>query len=269
MRLRSMMASDVPAALELSIAAGWNQNAQDWRMLTELEPQGCFGIEVDGQLVSATTIVCYGKRLAWIGMVLTKPEYRGRGFARALVTHAIQYSDSLGIETIKLDATDQGQQLYASLGFHPEQSVERWTRPGRFEQSLTQNGLQLTERLFLLDAEAFGADRSMMLKKLAARSFFYSGATSYALARTGRTTAYFGPCVASDAAEARRAITQCLNASPEGTWSWDLLPENREAAALASSLGFTRQRVLTRMIRGKPVSTRNDMVYAIAGFELG
>jgi len=58
-------------------------------MLLELAPQTCFGIEQDRRLVSTATLVCYGRRLAWIGMVLTHPEYRGRGFAHALEIHAV------------------------------------------------------------------------------------------------------------------------------------------------------------------------------------
>jgi hypothetical protein len=52
-------------------------------------------------------------------------------------------------------------------------------------------------------------------------------------------------------------------------WYWDLLPENKDAVAIATELGFTRKRSLTRMFRGAPMRGRDEMVYAIAGFEFG
>src|SRR5438874_2176206 len=107
-QLRLLNSSDLAAALELSTATGWNQTVEDWAMLIELAPKGCFGIEADGQLVSTTTLVLYGQRLAWIGMVLTNAEYRARGFARRLLSAALDRADSVGVETVKLDATDQG-----------------------------------------------------------------------------------------------------------------------------------------------------------------
>src|ERR1041385_3750322 len=83
-QLRLMTASDIEDASGLSPAAGWNQSDNDWRRLLECAPRGCFGIEVEGNLVASTTAVCYQRDLAWIGMVLTHPEYRGRGFAGRL-----------------------------------------------------------------------------------------------------------------------------------------------------------------------------------------
>src|SRR5205085_5065787 len=127
-QLRLLNSGDLAAAFELSASAGWNQTVEDWSMLMELAPEGCFGIEADGRLVSTTTLVCYGQRLAWIGMVLTNAEYRGRGFARRLLAEALDRADSVGVETVKLDATDQGRPLYEKLGFKPEQAIERWIR---------------------------------------------------------------------------------------------------------------------------------------------
>ena len=76
--LRNLVASDIPAAIGLSEEAGWNQTSEDWRMLIDLAPQGCLAIEADGQLAATTTLLCYGRRLAWIGMVLTRVSKRGR-----------------------------------------------------------------------------------------------------------------------------------------------------------------------------------------------
>ncbi len=264
---RTLTLEDLAAAVELSSVAGWNQTADDWRMLLDLAPASCFGIEVDGQLVSTTTLLCYGKRLAWIGMVLTKPEYRGRGYARRLVAHALDYADALGIETVKLDATEQGRHLYEELGFYEEQPVERWSRTGVAEpsggESMPFTGYEE------LDRNAFVADRSLMLERLAARSLVYTQSKAYGFTRAGRVAAYLGPSVASDPAAACTLITKVVNATPGSGWSWDLLPKNQNAVALASALGFRPQRQLTRMSRGKALLGRDDMVYAIAGFELG
>ena len=277
-RLRRMNAGDLAAAVELSSAVGWNQTSEDWRMLLDLAPNSCFGIEVDGRLVSTTTLVCYEQQLAWIGMVLSRKGHRGRGFARRLVAAALDLADSLGIETVKLDATEQGQPLYETLGFQAEQPVERWARPGSMEsrtaesQSASRTPTRLSslsQTLRDLDSQGFGADRSIMLQELAQRSPLYSSPNAFSFARPGRTTEYLGPCVATDPVAARAIIAGMINASTHIGWSWDLLPANESAAALASELGFTRQRCLSRMARGRPLRGHDEMVYAIAGFELG
>src|SRR6059058_967075 len=116
-KLRRLRAEDIPAAAELSARAGWNQTEEDWRTLLELSPEGCWAIEVDGHLAATTTLLCYGRRLAWIGMVLTEASYQRRGFAKKLLAHVLETAEKMRIETIKLDATDQGQPIYQQFGF--------------------------------------------------------------------------------------------------------------------------------------------------------
>jgi GNAT superfamily N-acetyltransferase len=263
-----LCSDDLSAAVELSTIAGWNQTEDDWRMLLDLAPEGCFGIDADGKLVATTTLFSYGQQLAWVGMVLTKPEYRGRGFARTLVTHALRSADFTGIKTVKLDATDQGLRLYESLGFQTEGLVERWSRAG-VSSSCVPGGNFCSDQLLGPDDAAFGTDRSTLLETLATRSHVYVGTNAYLFMRSGRTTAYLGPCVGSDSASTQALITSTLKASSSVAWSWDLFPHNRNAAAFALELGFTRRRVLTRMSRGQTLRGRDEMVYAIAGFELG
>ena len=53
------------------------------------------------------------------------------------------------------------------------------------------------------------------------------------------------------------------------SWYWDLFPRNQHAATIARDLGFTPQRHLLRMARGKELREKRDAIYAIAGFELG
>jgi len=270
--LRRLSIPDVPAAMELSEQAGWNQTAEDWRMLIDLAPEGCLAIEVDGELAATTTLLCYGRRLAWIGMVLTKKSYRGRGFARRLLTQALGLADQKAIETVKLDATDQGQPLYEKMGFRSEQAVERWTRPGSGHATGTAVpiGAVPAENWRMADHRAFGTDRSELLERLARRGeppFVIDG--SYWLTRPGRHSHYLGPSVCDAPRIARALIERALPIAGDRDCSWDLFPTNAGAVAMARDLAFTPTRRLQRMVRGKDLHADNDSIYAIAGFELG
>jgi N-acetylglutamate synthase-like GNAT family acetyltransferase len=269
--LRKLQLNDIAAAMQLSTEAGWNQTEEDWRMLIELAPEGCLAIESDGELASTATLVCYGRRLAWIGMVLTRIANRGRGFARRLLTETLTLADQMQIETVKLDATDQGQPLYEKLGFRSEQPVERWALPGTASPSASKAPpeLNLSRDWQAADHRSFGLDRSQLLDSLARRHAPLSISHSYLLARPGRLTRYLGPCVAETPEVARSLILRALQTSSLGGWSWDLLPENENAATLARDLGFTPRRHLLRMVRGKDLRENEDAIYAIAGFELG
>jgi GNAT superfamily N-acetyltransferase len=259
--VRPLQPQDIAIAAGLSAEAGWNQTEDDWRMLLRLNPENCFGIEADGRLVSTTTLACYGRQLGWIGMVLTNGAYRRRGFARALLLHAIERADQIGIESLKLDATDQGRLLYESLGFRVEQPVERWWRAQE-----APGGAGLRPDTFLSDVvEAYGADRSELLRTLAERSQVQTHSDGFCFSRPGRVANYLGPCISRNIDFARRSIQTCAAAE----CYWDFLPQNQAAKDLATELGFIPQRKLVRMVRGRDLRGREDWIYAIAGFELG
>jgi GNAT superfamily N-acetyltransferase len=264
--LRPLRAEDIPAAFQLSAQAGWNQTKDDWRTLLDLAPETCFGIEFRRELASTTTLICYGRRLGWIGMVLTKSEFQRQGLARKLLLHTLNVADKMGIETVKLDATDQGQPLYLQCGFRAEHQVERWSRPdaktAQFPPSQASS-CSWRER----DLQHFGVDRSLLLDCLAQRYSPLVRNDAYLFTRPGRVSAYLGPCIGDNPDDARTLITDCIEQG--GGWFWDLFPENHEAVGIARDLGFTSQRRLLRMERGKDLSQNIDATYAIAGFELG
>src|SRR5713226_2659997 len=129
--IRQMHTSDIPSAMRIKEAAGWNQTPEDWVNVLALEPQGCWVEEQGGEVVASTTAICYGQELAWIGMVLVRPDHRGRGLARGLMEHCLAWLAARHVRQVKLDATDMGRPLYQKLGFHAERAIERWSGPGR------------------------------------------------------------------------------------------------------------------------------------------
>lgn len=255
--------------MRLKEAANWNQTAEDWRNVMRLAPDGCFGLDCDGTLVATTTAVCFGPDLAWIGMVLTHPDYRGRGLARRLMEHALTYLD--GVAWIKLDATDMGRPLYLKLGFEDEAPVERWGRHPEPSAQVQSASYRLATD-FQADRAAFGADRTALLDILAS---IESAAASHAFAmgRPGSKAAYFGPCVAGDPQTAGDLLSWFLARHTHEPVYWDLLPENTEALALAEAHGFKPLRKLVRMVRRgratRPFPHDDSWIYAIAGFEYG
>lgn len=257
--------ADIPSALELSNLAGWNQTERDWQTLLDLEPDGCFAIKDGNRLLATTTLLCYEKRLAWLGMVLTHPDFQRRGFARRLVTAALALAEQRGVRTVKLDATAFGQPLYESLGFRSEQTIERWSRPFAQTGGPSEHAWQTAERL---DEEAFSVNRSRLFAAFRSYALLRTRDDGFVLTRPGSRAAYLGPFVARNLATAGSLIQECL-AQDQGPWFWDLFPANPSAVALAAECGFRRERSLVRMTRGEKLPQDTSLSYGIAGFEFG
>ncbi|MBM3812757.1 MAG: GNAT family N-acetyltransferase [Acidimicrobiia bacterium] len=272
--LRLLRSADLPDLQELSRAAGWNQTADDWQRLLALAPEGCLGVEEGGRIVSSTTAIRYGRELAWIGMVLTLPEYRKRGFARSLMSHTIDLLRYRGTSWIKLDATEEGRPIYTELGFTAETPIERWRRaPAPFDGE-SPNGIYPFIHDPVLDRRGFGANRAALLQDLASIESASLPTSAYAMGRPGANACYFGPCVARSFESARLVLEWFLSRHPEEEVFWDLFPNNKPAVELARRYGFEPVRHLTRMGMAlsptAPYFMANDSaVYAVAGFELG
>lgn len=270
---RLLRRADLGEVMRLKESAGWNQTAEDWERLLELEPEGCFGLERDGALVATATALTYGRELAWIGMVLTLPEHRGRGYARRMMECALAFAERRGVARVGLDATDMGLPLYQKFGFAPFAVVERWERPGQ-AGPLPPAAVAEWAPDPALDRAAFGTDRSRLLDNLAREGAATVPGAGYAMGRAGSQAAYFGPCVARSAEAARQLLAWFLARHPGAAAYWDIPADNRAAAALAEACGFRRVRKLTRMTRDlRPAEPGtgpdNSLVFAIAGFECG
>lgn len=261
--MRLLTAADVPSLCELSGGAGWNQTPDDWRRMITLEPLGCFGIEQNNRIVATTTLLTYGRDLAWLGMVLTHIDYQRRGYARQLVTAALELAGARGVCSVKLDATDQGRPLYASLGFEDEQAIERWLRSPSTIMPVRADGGDIP---FELDRRATGADRSPFLRALGPAIVTSNAFLQH---RPGAHANHLGPCIATCSEDASHLVRAAVSIKADEPWLWDILPAHEDARSLARELGFSPVRKLTRMYRGGNVRGDESMVYATAGFEAG
>ena len=272
--IRLLFESDIPAAMQLKEAAGWNQTEDDWRRLLTLEPDGCFAAIKDGRLVATTTTTTYGDDLAWIGMVLVEPQHRRQGIAAKLMNVALDYLKGK-VATIKLDATALGQPVYEKFGFEVESLVERWSGVARARRSETLvDAVADRDELLALDHLAFNADRSKLMERLMVNAPVVVRAadgtlSGYALSRNGTRAAYVGPVVAKDAQRVETLLDQVLSQLDGRQVYVDFNTECGVGTNVLSDRGFVKERDLIRMRAGGPGAKTSPLVVAIAGPEIG
>ncbi len=158
---------DLSFALELSARAGWNQTSEDWQRFLSLSPHGCFVARVDQQQVGTVT-TCQLGGIGWIGMMLVDTAWRRRGIGRSLMCRALEYLTAAGSQTIRLDATELGEALYASLGFQRQFRLRRYagTAPtGPVVPYTTELSGNELASLISFDRMVIGYDREPLLRR--------------------------------------------------------------------------------------------------------
>jgi len=251
LRIRKLTVDDLGFAQELRAIAGWNQTEKDWRRYLAHEPEGCFAAEWNGRPVGTVTTTRHGADLAWIGMMLVHPDFRRRGIATALMRRAMEYLRGQGVPCIKLDATPEGEPVYARLGFQAEWRLRRWEFVFPENETLPDaRGNGSTADYAALDRRAFGADRSGWLRRLeaGARQVVCAG-EGYGMIRNGARANYLGPIVCASPA-ATADIVRRLLPHASGRVYWDIPSDNQAAVQLARELGFEPTRDLLRMWTG-------------------
>jgi GNAT superfamily N-acetyltransferase len=256
-RLRTMTFEDIPEAMRLKDAAGWNQTTTDWARFLSASPEGCFVAEHHGDVIGTSATIIYEGRLAWIGMVIVDKQYRGQGIGIALLERAIRFLDSQRVPTMKLDATPQGKPLYEKFGFVSEYDIERWMLNRTVKEHAMENGPISIEDILLIDQEIFGASRSGLLRSLAQEAPHLTLAdqqegkiTGYSFGRLGSRADHMGPWVARNEDVAERLLNSFLLRSSREFIFVDCLRLNPWAVPLVKARGFELSRPLTRMFRG-------------------
>jgi len=285
MQIRTMTETDIPAGMRLKDIAGWNQTEADWRIFLNAGRNGCFVAEVDGIVRGTAATIVYGGRFAWVGMVLVDPEYRGQGIGTTLLNKCIEYLDSIRVPCIKLDATPLGKPIYEKLGFTSEYELERWTLKRRKDDLPDRRQMDpdesmpapLLERVLQADREAFGADRSAILRAVdRARPHFTDSVWNmgrmegYAFGRRGSFADHLGPWIAMDEGTGQRILDRFLAQSSRGIVLTDCSKANPFIRRIVQARGFEYSRPLARMFRGRnEYPGRPELVCAILGPEFG
>jgi GNAT superfamily N-acetyltransferase len=279
LREHTLGEAQLAACLALSRAAGWNQNAADWRLMLEIG-RG-WGLSLaDGTLVASTLVLPYGA-FAWISMVLVQPEHRRMGYASRLLRRALAELRAARLTPV-LDATPAGRAVYLQEGFHDTWTFKRYQLRARRAASADRpNDIRMLAerdwpRILALDGRAFGASRERLLRALAARrpdaALVLERAgdiRGFLLGREGREASQLGPLVADDADTAVALLDAGLRQLTAPLYL-DAVDHAAPLAAWLAAQGFEVQRPFTRMVHGAgPAPGDASKVMLVAGPELG
>lgn len=286
--VRPLSGENVPDAVLLSAEAGWNQNENDWRLMTRLgEATGVWTTR--GRLVATALTLPYGGLFGWISMVLVTRDFRHQGLATALLGRCTESLREQNL-TPGLDATEDGRPVYLPLGFHDIYGLTRLTaeKIGALGETPPAPGIEIRgvgtddlEALTGFDQPFFGGDRSEILRDLhqrqPARAFLAEKRgriAGYVLGREGREADQVGPLVAESpqiaVALAHSALNHLALANLPRRVYLDVADHHPALVDWLTGIGLTRQRGYTRMLQGASRPFDNpEKIFVIAGPELG
>ncbi|GAA2300593.1 GNAT family N-acetyltransferase [Streptomyces kunmingensis] len=285
--------SDVPQRLDISRAAladwpvirgwaadeGWNPGLLDGDSFFAQDPEGFFLGRLDGEPVSAVSVVNYGPAYAFLGCYLVRPDLRGLGHGlatwRAGLTHA-------GRRTIGLDGVVAQQHNYRKSGFAPAHRTVRFTGTVPTEApdaaAMAADGIvpigDDLAPVLAYDSACYPADRPRFLTSwlttdghTALARFVGGRVTGYGVVRPAQDARRIGPLFA-DSADDARALFDAL-APGSGPVGIDVPETNAEAVALVGSRGLTAGFETARMYTGPVRSFAQDRVFGVTTLELG
>lgn len=272
-----MRPDEIALAAEWAAAEGWNPGLADAACFATVDPDGFLVGELDGETAATISCVNYDARFAFLGFYIVRPDLRGRGYGLQIWNAAVAHA---GGRVIGLDGVVAQQDNYRKSGFQLAYANIRFggvvaasAAPPAGIVALRDVPLAMIEAS---DATVFPASRPQFLRAWIGAP----GHVGCALMRDGRLTGWgvirpcrsgrkIGPLVADDRAAAEAVLSALLAHAGGGEIFLDVPAVNREAVALAQSLGLAPVFETARMYTGAIPSLRLARVFGVTTFELG
>ncbi|MBT9369644.1 GNAT family N-acetyltransferase [Rhizobium sp. CSW-27] len=274
--IRPLTLPEVDELLGWAKAEGWNPGIADAAPFRAADQGGFFGCFSEGRMAAGISAVRYGTDFAFIGLYISHPDCRGKGFGRAVWDHAMA---SLDGRTIGLDGVPAQQGNYARMGFSPAYRTWRWS--GRFP-ALTRASADIvtvTDTLLpaisAFDRRAFPAPREAFLEawlkppRIALALLRGDTIRGYGVLRRCHDGFKIGPLFAETPEEAERLFAALAREAGLETVAIDVPETQGEFSACLAGLGFEKGFDTARMYRGTPPRLHPSLVFGVTTLELG
>ncbi|WP_399933605.1 GNAT family N-acetyltransferase [Streptomyces kanamyceticus] len=256
---------------------GWNPGLGDAPSFFAQDPEGFFVGRLDGEPVSAVSVVNYGRDYAFLGFYLVRPDQRGRGFGLATWQAGLAHADG---RTVGLDGVPDQQDNYRRSGFARAYGTLRYIgplsavgAPDRHVRPVEAAGLRA---LLAYDGACLPADRPRFLESWLAAPGHRALArivdgrlTGYGVLRPGRDALRVGPLFADTRADAEALLDALVAEADGGPVAMDVPESNAAAVALAEARGMKPTFDTARMYTGPIREFAQERVFGVTTLELG
>ncbi|MEU9999922.1 GNAT family N-acetyltransferase [Streptomyces sp. NPDC050848] len=278
-----------------AVAEGWNPGLADAAAFFAQDPEGFFLGRVDGEPVSAISVVNYSDRYAFLGFYLVRPDLRGLGHGLATWRTALAHA---GDRTVGLDGVPDQQDNYRRSGFSSVHRTARYVGEPSAPSSPGATGSTDATRtthatgphvvpahdvdpaaLAAYDSACHHAERPRFLAPWLATAGHRALArvvdgrlTGYGVVRPAEDEARVGPLFAdtpADAAALLDALAAEARAFGSARIAIDMPEANPAAARLALDRGLEPTFETARMYTGPVRPIAQDRVFGITTLELG
>lgn len=276
-QLRNITSDDIPAVVRLMEKIGWFHPVEQTKQYITWGGEGSFCLAFDNEIVATAIAFKYSQRLAWVGLVISDPDYQRRGFARRLMDHIMTYLED--VDSVMLDASVLGYPLYDKMGFQPLYKINAYRgTPQIFptSQSVRAMTTEDIDYVINMDCDTFGLPRQQVIRWLfeTGRGFVATekGAiTGYAFTKVFGDTLRALAWNAQNTDTADAILRVCSTEATAGGYMMRInVPEpNTFAHDLALKHNLVIERYVTRMVYGQPPPGRMGDQYGIITFMTG
>ncbi|CAN7557794.1 GNAT family N-acetyltransferase [Neorhizobium sp. LjRoot104] len=272
--IRVLSASEVEQLVNWARIEGWNPGLADAPALHAADPRGFIGCFVNGDMAAGISAVRYGADFGFIGLYITHPDFRGKGFGRKVWEAGMAHLDG---RTIGLDGVPEQQANYRSMGFETAYETFRWS--GSLAGSRDADVAAITDDLV---PAILGYDRAFFPGE---RNAFLAGwlkppRAAMVIVRDGHIGGYaacrkchegykIGPLFAQTADDARKLLSACAVETGNETMHIDVPALQAEFSAYLEAHRFVKGFTTARMYRGPAPAMRMPGVFGITTLELG
>ena len=270
---RAMDIDDLRLALDWAAGEGWNPGLDDAAAFHATDPDGFFVAEQDDQPVAAISVVNHGAEIAFLGLYLCLPAYRGRGIGYGLWQHALAHA---GDRVVGLDGVPDQQDNYRKSGFVPTGQTYRFLGQlrGRASDQLRPATPADIPALTALDAAANGYAKPAFLRHWLTdtptrRSLVLGGGPrGFATIRACRGGHKIGPVIAETLEDAETLIRALIALADAQEVMVDVPDDCATLMAFCEGQDMTVSFNTARMYRGTPPKP-GALLRSIATMELG
>ncbi|MFI8288346.1 GNAT family N-acetyltransferase [Streptomyces sp. ms191] len=261
-------------------AEGWNPGLSDAPAFFAQDPAGFFLGRIDGEPVSAISVVNYGDRYAFLGFYLVRPDLRGHGYGLATWRTALAHA---GDRTVGLDGVPAQQDNYRRSGFAPAYRTARYVgevpappapaagvvpadRVDRAALAAYDSACHPADRPRFLDSWLTTPGHRALVRLVGGRP------AGYGVVRPAQDEARVGPLFAdtpADAAVLLDALAAEARAFGSDRIAVDMPEANPAAARLAEERGMEPTFETARMYTGPLRPVARERIFGVTSLELG